>query len=183
MSSPVAGLSIQLIDADAMHETRTEILAVYRDAYADKIELPFFTEERFWERLAAYANRDGFGMVDARQDGHLVGYALGYPLPAGSRWWDGLITSVEPDLLTEDGSRTFALNYIMVRHSSRRQGVAKALHDALMGSRPELRATLLVLPDNLPASTAYASWGWRRIGGLKPFDDAPTYDALVLDLS
>ncbi|GAA1364292.1 hypothetical protein GCM10009661_13820 [Catellatospora chokoriensis] len=70
----------------------------------------------------------------------------------------------------------------MVRQATRRRGIAKALHDALMASRTESRATLLVQPENVPASAAYATWGWYRIGQLKPFDDAPTHDALMLDL-
>jgi hypothetical protein len=30
-----------------------------------------------------------------------------------------------------------------------------------------------------PARRAYLSWGWRKIGELRPFDDAPVYDAMV----
>ena len=40
----------------------------------------------------------------------------------------------------------------------------------------------MVLPDNTPAQAAYVSWGWRKLGNLKPFDDSPTYDAMVLPL-
>jgi ABC-type multidrug transport system ATPase subunit len=80
------------------------------------------------------------------------------------------------------GRRTFALTEIMVRANCRRQGYARKLHDLLLSNRRESRATLLVLPDNVPARTAYIKWGWRKLGGLKPFDDAPTYDAMLIDL-
>jgi GNAT superfamily N-acetyltransferase len=89
---------------------------------------------------------------------------------------------VNPALLVEDGSRTFALTEIMVRAAWRRRGYARGLHDALLANRSEERATLLVLPDNIPARTAYLSWNWYKLGDLRPFDDAPTYEAMVLDL-
>ena len=60
---------------------------------------------------------------------------------------------------------------------------AQALHDELLGHRPEARATLLVAEDNAPAQRAYATWGWRKLGKLQPFPDSPHYDALVLDLA
>jgi hypothetical protein len=38
-------------------------------------------------------------------------------------------------------------------------------------------------PDNAPAQAAYARWGWRNVTKLKPFPDAPVYDALILPLA
>jgi GNAT superfamily N-acetyltransferase len=135
-----------------------------------------------WERVEAYASREGYSLVLGRVDGELVGYTMGLTLPAGSAWWRGLRTGADPALLIEDGHRTFALTYMMVRAPWRRRGYARALHDALLGDRTEERATLLVLPDNVPARSAYDSWGWYEIGKLQPFADAPVYDALVLYL-
>jgi GNAT superfamily N-acetyltransferase len=176
-------LDVRLTDAAGMEACRGELLDVYRDAYADKLGNPFFSEERYWERLEAYAQRTGFGLAMGYREGHgLVGYALGYTLPAGSQWWSGLLTRVDSSLVEEDGQRTFALNYIMVRRALRRQGIARQLHDALMKIRPEERATLLVMPGNVAASSAYAAWGWHKIGELQPFADAPIYDAMILDL-
>lgn len=176
-------LDIRVTGAAGMHAHRQELLDVYRDAYADRISNPFFSEERYWQRLEAYGQRDGFGLALGYngEDG-LVGYALGYPLPAGSKWWGGLTTEVDPALLEEDGARTFALNYIMVRQAHRRRGIARHLHDGLMETRSERRATLLVLPENVAAVAAYREWGWRKIGELRPFEDAPLYDAMILNL-
>jgi hypothetical protein len=58
-------------------------------------------------------------------------------------------------------------------------------HDAFLAGRHEERATLLVRPEPeaAPAQTAYAHWGYRRLGRLRPFPGAPEYDALVLDLN
>ena len=143
---------------------------------------PFYSPSRYWERLEAYASREDFGFVTGRLGAELVGYALGYPLSPGSGWWRGIRGDVDQPLLTETGHRTFAFNELMVRPQWRRRGYASALHDALLRDRPEARATLLVRPDNTAARHAYRSWGWYKIGELQPFDDAPIFDAMVLDL-
>jgi GNAT superfamily N-acetyltransferase len=179
---PTATLDIEHAGASDLARYRDELLAVYADAYADKIDSPFFTPERYWERVEAYATRHGFSLVLGRLNGELVGYAMGFTLPANSAWWKGLTTPVDPALTTEDGHRTFALTYMMVRVAHRRRGYARALHDALLRGRPEQRAALLVIPDNIPARTAYEKWEWYEFGKLQPFPDAPVYDAMVLNL-
>jgi GNAT superfamily N-acetyltransferase len=163
--------------------TDAVIVPLYEATHADQLDNPFYSTERFVERLHAYACRDGFALALARDEqGDPVGQAFGYPLPAGSRWWDGLITDVPDGFTTETGTRTFALTELMVHPDHQRQGIARALHDRLLTARPEQRATLLVRADNTAANTAYAHWGWRVAGQLRPFPDSPTYDALLLDL-
>jgi ribosomal protein S18 acetylase RimI-like enzyme len=175
-------LTIERSDASGLHEQRDELLKVYAEVYADRLDDPFFSLPRYWERLEAYGQRDGFSLVTGRLGGELIGYALGYTLPAGSRWWQGLRDAIDPKVLEEDGRRTFALTEIMVRSQWRRKGYARALHDALLADRAEERATLLVLPDNVPALNAYLSWGWYKLGELQPFADAPVYEAMVVEL-
>lgn len=182
MTSNHDELVLEVTDAVGLYRLRDDLMDVYRDAYADKVGHPFFTEERMWDRLEAYASRDGFTLVLGYWDRELVGYALGNTFMAGSRWGQGMITEVDPGLLVEDGKRTFGFNYIMVRHAYRRRGIAKALHNALIATRHEERACLLVLPENVAAREAYLAWGWYKIGDLRPFDDAPVYDAMLLDL-
>jgi ribosomal protein S18 acetylase RimI-like enzyme len=175
-------LVIERYDADGMRRLRAELLAVYAEVYVDRLSDPFFSEESYWKLLEGYASRDGFRLVTGRVGDDLVGYALGYALPAGSGWWRGLRTPVDPGLLIENGRRTFGITYMMVREAWRRRGYARALHDALLADRVEERATLLVRPENAPARNAYLSWGWWRLGELQPFDDAPVYDAMMLEL-
>ncbi len=91
-------------------------------------------------------------------------------------------TEVDPADIAEDGHRTFAVNELMVVPARTGRGYGRALHDALLANRPEKRATLLVRPDNIPARPAYERWGWCKLGELQPFDDAPRYDAMVIDL-
>lgn len=161
------------------------IVPVYEDVYAQEIAHdPFFSVERFLGRFEGYVNAPGFAMCVARdQDQTPLGYMFGYRLSANARWWNGLVTDV-PDGFTDegDGTRTWAVNEIMVLKQARRHGVATALHNELISSRPESRATLLVEPDNTPAKAAYLSWGWTFVGSLQPFPDSPTYLSMIREL-
>jgi GNAT superfamily N-acetyltransferase len=102
-------------------------------------------------------------------------------LPVGARWWEGLLDLVPDGFTVETGSRTLAVNEIHVRADRRGQGIASAVHRRLLDSGPWERATLLARPDN-PALDRYKHWGYRSVGRLQPFPDAPVYLALVLDL-
>jgi GNAT superfamily N-acetyltransferase len=180
--SAAPSLSTVHLGREGLYQYRDELLDVYGEIYKSSIQDSFFSIPRYWERLESYASRDGFSIVTGRIDGALIGYALGFALPSGSGWWRGLKTSVDPALLEEDGTRTFAIAEIMVLAQWRRRGYARQMHDSLIDHRPEARATLLVLPDNVPARSAYLTWGWYKLGDLRPFDDAPLYDAMVLDI-
>ena len=161
----------------------TTILPLHEASYPDLLGNPFFSAERVAERVRGYMKAPGFEMVIAEVEGASLGLALGYALPEGARWWRGLTTPVDPEMVAETGHRTFALCELMVHPDWQRRGIAQALHDDLLGHRPEARATLLVAEDNAPAQRAYAKWGWRKLGKLQPFPDSPHYDALVLDLA
>lgn len=71
----------------------------------------------------------------------------------------------------------------MVTNDMTGRGLARVLHDQLLGSRNEERATLLVRPENTRAYETYLRWGWNRVGTLRPsWPDAPQFDVLVRDL-
>jgi ribosomal protein S18 acetylase RimI-like enzyme len=169
--------------ADARQIAGEAIVPIYEASHAEDLANPFHSVERFLERFDAYTQRDGFEMVVGYADESTpVGLAFGFPLPDGTRWWRGLITPVPNGFTAENGRRTFAVNEIMVHPDWQRRGVARTVHSELLSRRPEERATLLVEPDNEPAQAAYSRWGYRKVGELKPFEDAPTYDAMVLEL-
>jgi GNAT superfamily N-acetyltransferase len=168
--------------AGALAIAESVIAPLYEATHTDVLQDPFYSTQRFLERLAGYATRDGFELVIANHR-RPVGLAFGQPLPADTRWWDGLCTPVPAGLTTENGTRTFALNELMVHPDWQRRGLAKELHDQLLTRRPEQRATLLVRADNTPARTAYHHWGWRPIGTLQPYPDSPIYQALILNLT
>lgn len=167
----------------ARHAANTIIVPIYEASHAADLEDPFHSTDRFLDRLDAYTRRDGFEMIAASlPTTGPIGLAFGFPLPPTTRWWHGLTTPVPDGFTDEDGTRTFGVNEIMVHPDWQRRGVARTAHHELLAQRPEQRATLLVEPDNTPARTAYERWGYRCIGTLHPFQDAPFYDAMVLDL-
>ncbi|MFC5183612.1 GNAT family N-acetyltransferase [Actinomadura harenae] len=163
---------------------RDDVADIHRDAYSKKIAEGdrFAAGQAFMKRFDAYTERDGFDLVIAYEEGRPAGQAWGWPLPADTGWWGGLLTPVEPGYLDEDGTRTFALSELMVRQESSGQGAGHKLHNELLNGRPEQRCTLLVRPTN-DAYEAYRRWGWKTIGQLRPnMPDAPTFDVLMLDL-
>lgn len=155
---------------------------VYEASHADVLADPFYSTARFIERVRGYMKSPGFALVAARADDTAIGFAFGYVLPPASRWWQGLTTPVQEGFTTETGDRTFALNELMVTPKWQGQGIAHALHDELLRNRHEERATLLVRENNETAQRAYKRWGWHKVGKLRPFPDAPHFDAMLLSL-
>lgn len=170
-------------DASTIEKVLNTVVArVYRESHLDVIDKPFYSVERFVERVRGYIKAPGFGLVAAYSNNIAVGLAFGYALPANARWWEGLTTPVPEGFTAETGKRTFALNELMVVPVWQGRGVARALHDRLLGNRHEQRATLLVREDNERALSRYAKWGWQKVGKLRPYPDAPHFDAMVLPL-
>jgi len=124
----------------------------------------------------------GFALATARIDTEMIGYAFGYVLQPGARWWEGLVTEQLPEITKETGQRTFALNELHIRADHRGEGIASALHRKLLTSGTYERATVLVRPDN-PAGEQYAHWGYQPIGRMQPFPDSPNFVALILPLT
>jgi GNAT superfamily N-acetyltransferase len=177
----MADLEIRHHTATDVPALREQMLDAHVDANADLLHDPFFSRERYAERLDNYAADPGFVMVTGTLGDLMVGFAFGSALPQTTRWWTGLREATEPDLARETGQRTFAFREFLVRQGHRRRGYGRALHDALLSDRPEERATLLVRQDN-PAKDLYLRWEWRIVGKLQPFDDSPVFDSMVLDL-
>ncbi|MEU8804065.1 GNAT family N-acetyltransferase [Spirillospora sp. NPDC048819] len=179
-------LEFRRYDAEQARAIRTTVEMVYRDAYSTAIASgdPFDSPEQFMTRFDAYTGSGrGFDMVVAYLDGEPVGQTWGWPLGSSTAWWRGLVSEPEPGFTEEDGTRTFALSEIMVRRHRTGRGFAHALHDALLGDRTEVRATLLVETDNETAYRAYTAWGWHRVAQLRPgWPDAPMFDVLMLPL-
>ncbi|MDO3700968.1 GNAT family N-acetyltransferase [Micromonospora sp. C28SCA-DRY-2] len=155
-----------------------QLVDVYLDAHAG--DGPLYNADRYRQQLAAHMPRRGWELVTAMVDGELVGYIYGFPLAADTRWWDGIQEPVAAGFTEENGRRTFAISELLVCRAWQRRGIARALHDELVKSRTEERATLLVRPDNTVARRAYASWGWGDVARLRPrWEGAPTYLVLT----
>ncbi|GAA0947971.1 GNAT family N-acetyltransferase [Nonomuraea longicatena] len=181
-------VTFQRVNAVGARTHRGLVADIHRDAYAERITTgeEFAADRAFMDRFDAYTARQGFDLVFGHLPGKggvsAVGQAWGWALDARSRWWSGLESEPEPGFTIESGTRTFALSEIMVRRAFTGRGFARALHDELLRTRTEERATLLVRPDNTRAYAAYTRWGWRQMGRLRPgWPAAPLMDVLILD--
>ncbi|MBT3163074.1 GNAT family N-acetyltransferase [Streptomyces sp. Vc74B-19] len=159
-----------------------ELCDVYADAYG--VESGGEKAVAFRRRAEKQFMRPGFALVAARDGGQLVGFVLGYTLPAGdTHWWGGVQPEPSSEFLEETGARTWVLSEIEVRRAWQGKGVGRALHDAALGARAEERATLATGPD-AAAQPVYESWGWRRVGRIPggEGDYYSAYDLFVLEL-
>lgn len=141
---------------------------------------------QFIEHYQSQARRPGMRLVLARDGGEVVGFTYGYPLPADTAWWKSIQEELPAAFVREDGQRTWAIIELAVRKDWRRRGVAAALHALLIHDAVGAeRVTLTVRPepDAKAAQSAYARWGYREVGLAHPWDEAPFYTAMVLDLS
>lgn len=164
---------------------RPLLLDIYTEIYADIPQDDRFSNvDRFAAGLDGWSSRPGWSCVVAYdEDGQAVGYAYGAPLGPDAPWWRGLQTPVPDSTIHETGTRTYALSELMVRAPWRGTGVSKALHDALLGARPEERATLLVDTDHPRVRELYESWGWTVLGDLRPrIEGAPLFHAMLKTL-
>jgi len=129
-----------------------------------------------------YAPGRDFGTVAGWLDDLMVGYAFGSPRDRAQDIWDE-VRSALPDVpIPEQPEPVYIFREFAVDPRWQRHGFGRVLHDALLGDRPEQLAHLLVRPANIAARSAYLSWGWRKIGEIQPFPDAPTMDSMVLKL-
>lgn len=163
-----------------------EFLPAYEEVY---VEPPYCEGPRdvaeFIERFQRQAQRPGFRMAIAYDGETVVGFSFGYYLPPDTQWWAGALEPLPEDFVREDGERTFVIIELAVRAPWRRRGVAAKLHAALLDGLAVERVALTMRPEPeaAPAQTAYAKWGYRKIGQSQPWDDAPVYDSMVLELS
>src|SRR4051812_13110393 len=77
-------LAIEHLTKEGLYRKRDELLRVYGEVYAERLSDPFFSIDRYWERLEAYAARDGFSITVGTIENDPIGYALGFTLPARS---------------------------------------------------------------------------------------------------
>ncbi|MFD0360275.1 GNAT family N-acetyltransferase [Nocardia sp. GCM10030253] len=186
------GVEFQHLDAGQARDLRSTVEDIYRRSYLEAIASgdPFDSPEQFMHRFDRYtdpARGSVFAMVVAHVDCRPAGQIWGWTLSPNAAWWkrfqpDASIAAFD-EFIAEDGTRTFGLSEIMVCSEFTGHGLARALHDELLDSRPERRATLLVEPDNNRAYRAYVKWGWSRVGVTKPsWPNAPVFDVLMRDL-
>ncbi|MGW6605779.1 N-acetyltransferase family protein [Streptomyces sp. NPDC055036] len=156
-------LTISYYTLDRLPQIRSTILGVYADVYADEIYSdPFFSMERFEERLKAQTSAPGWACAIAEVGGHEVGYTYGFT--------------------ARDDEDTFKLCENMLRQAWRKRGISRLMHDELMSHRQERRSQLLVRRERPRLRAMYETWGYEHAGEKLPFPDSPLYDVMVLDL-
>lgn len=123
----------------------------------------------------------GFSLTSCWSDRQLVGYLYGFTLTPECRWWDSLLTSVcTGKSVKEFRKQTAYISELLVRADVRRHGIGRTLHARFLAPRAEGQALLLVHPNARAGRSAYARWGWRKVGYGVPFPGAGSYEALIL---
>jgi GNAT superfamily N-acetyltransferase len=177
-------MTFQLLDgkqaakhAAECQELHAEVHAGPRYQHADDPSL-------FAERFRVQSRQPGFALAEARHGGYLVGFAAGMPLRPATSWWRDVTTPLPDEVTAEHNGRTFALTDLLVRASWRRQGIGHTLHDLILSTRGEERATLVIHPAAAPAQNAFRNWGWRRVARTRgPRPGLPASDVLVTALA
>src|SRR5262245_40780578 len=138
-------------DAEGAGHLTDELADLYRTVYGavePQASNPFYSRERFLERLDRYRLAPGFELVVVREAGRMVGFLYGYALPPQARWWSGIKPPLPAEQARETGERTFAFNDMVVAPDRRRRGIARRMHAVVVDARPGMRFTLTVRPDN-----------------------------------
>ena len=179
----VPGITFVLLDGTGAGAHADELQALYAEVYADPPYRRPDDPALFADRFRVQRRQPGFVLAEARSGGYLVGFAAGMPLRPSTSWWKDLTTPLPDEVTSEHPGRTFALTDLLVRASWRRQGIGQELHDLILGSRREERATLTVPPAAAAAQNAFQNWGWRKIARTRdPRPGSPASDVLVTTL-
>jgi GNAT superfamily N-acetyltransferase len=153
---------------------RQTLLDVHAEAYADEMDDEF--NQRFPWFVDHWGSHPGFACVIGFEDEEPVGFAYGAPATPGREWWREHLSESPAD------DSTFSVSELMVRPRWRKTGTAERLHTALIESRPEALAVLLVDPDHPKVQALYETWGYRRVGNRQPFPDSPNFTVMLRDL-
>jgi GNAT superfamily N-acetyltransferase len=184
MLPSVDEVKVTLADADTGRQLLEPICQIYDEVFSAP---PFFWRDDesslHRARLTGLLDDPTFGLTIALRDDQLIGFAYGFTVAADTRRWSRLIGDVDPEITREWTGRTFLLFDYAVLAGERGRGVGKALHDLLLSSRSEERATLTVQPTALDTKRLYERWGWRQIGQLDggPTAAAPVFDCYLRD--
>ena len=172
-----------LLTGKAAREHRKEVEDVVSEAFAGP---PYYKTAQdiraTFKRFDAQTRKPGFLLSAATVDSRLLGVAYGYPLGPDTGWWKDTLEPVPAELTEEDGHRSFAIFELAVRPEHQRHGIGRAVHHRLIRGLRNERVILNSRPDAAAAQAFYRALGYRRVTSVIPWQGAPVYDVLVLDL-
>src|SRR5579859_1255490 len=101
------------LDAEAAAKQQDELITLYEQVWLSgwKNDDPFFSRERFIDRLGKHLNAPGFELVTARLGEQLVGYIYGFSRTREDK---------------------FIVCELLVAQEHQCQGIASQLHDELL---------------------------------------------------
>jgi GNAT superfamily N-acetyltransferase len=178
-------VNVETGGADLARPLLEPICTLYDEVFSAP---PFFwrddESELHRERLVQRLPDPTFGITVARAGDELVGFAYGLRVPADSPRWSALTEPAPAEVTAEWPGRSFLFFDYAVRAGWRGRGIGRRLHDDLLGSRTEERATLTVQPTAVDTKRIYERWGWRQAGQVRggPTAPAPVFDVYLRDL-
>ncbi|MFH9828067.1 GNAT family N-acetyltransferase [Streptomyces bobili] len=176
-------MNVELCHHSSIEPVRQTLVDIHVEVRQRDLGLtgPFYSAERFGERLAAHRSQPGWEVVIAYDGSEPAGFAYGTPLGPSTRWWTAMTTPLPEGFTVETGKRTLALNEIVVRRAWRGTGLARRIHEELLAGREEERVTLLVNPKagDGKVQTLYERWGYEKVGEQQPFADSPVFASMM----
>jgi GNAT superfamily N-acetyltransferase len=181
-----------MLDEITIHVGHAELAAAHLDAICTVYDEVFSRPPFFWrddesvlhrERLDQLLTDPTFGITVALARPDLVGFAYGFTLPATTQRWSKVTGTLPDETMREWPGRTFLLFDFAVLPAARGHRVGKTLHNKLLASRAEQRATLTVQPTATDTKAIYQNWGWHQIGQMEggPTAAAPLFDVYLRD--
>ncbi|MFT2020247.1 GNAT family N-acetyltransferase [Streptomyces sp. 796.1] len=152
---------------------REMVLDLHDAVYGEEGDT-FHSRERFGEFYDHWSSKDEWSCAVSFTDGTPVGFAYGSPFGPGG-WWKG---SERPAAVGPDDT-VFGFSELLVMQEARKTGLSGRLHDAVVTSRGNDVATLLVDTAHPKVQALYESWGYAKADEQKPFDDSPIFAVLV----
>lgn len=168
------------VEVDVRHFTHEDLprirqilLDVHAETYAED---PDDFHDRFPWFVDHWGSNPGFSCTLGYEGSEPVGFAYGAPATPHREWWREHISPAP------EKSCTFSVSELMVRPRWRKTGTAKLLHHALLNSREDDLAVLLVDVTHLKVQKLYESWGYHKVGEQQPFPDSPLYSVMLAEL-
>ncbi|GAA4705149.1 hypothetical protein GCM10023324_69840 [Streptomyces youssoufiensis] len=157
---------------DAAH-IRETILDLHSAVHSDTSD-PFHSRERFSWFYERWSGKPSWSCVVGFDNEVPTGFAYGASFAPGG-WWKG---SERPSSVPE-GVPVIGLSELLVLKEWRKTGTSQRLHDAVVSSRGDEVATLLVDVAHPKVVELYERWGYEKVGEQKPFEDSPVFDIMV----